>query len=65
MSFTHHFRCHKLMLENFFGMDASSWVQTHYLIEKIDELSVGDPLLATEVEAFLKMSHQVAKSRSE
>ena len=52
------------MFKNFLRMDAFTWVQAHNLIEQVYEVSVGDPLLATEIEAFLEDSHQVTEART-
>ena len=53
---THHFRCHEVMLENLFRVDALTRVQAHNLIEQVDEFGVAHPFVATVIEAFLEVS---------
>jgi len=55
--FLHNLWGHKFMLKYLFRVNALSWMQTHDLIEKIDEVSISCPFVALEVEPFLKSRH--------
>ena len=58
--FLHNFWGHKFMLEYLFRVNALSWMETHDLIEKIDEVRIFCPFVALEIESFLKSRHKVA-----
>lgn len=46
-------------------MDPLTWVQAHYLVEQVDELSTAHPFVTAEVEAFLEDSNEVSKATPE
>ena len=52
------------MLKYLLRVNALSRMQTHDLIEKIDEVSISCPFVSLKIEPFLKSRHEVAQPLS-